>query len=281
MKITRAIGVVALFGTLLGGPGTASASLLTDLQGYWSFNGTASDLSGNGRDLNLVGGATYSAGGLSGGQALNLTRIEGQGAVRPVSDPVFNFGSSDFTIQIWVNFNGNLNNNQEQTLIEKLTGAGAALDSGWTLTMPSNSVEFPPQSGVDAANYQSQMSLHQWYDFVVRRSGNETDLFINDSLVASSIGSYITGDSASPLLIGARDAGDGRNFTVDGLINDAAIWTRALGNGEIAQIYNNGTGLDLAATPVPAALPLFATGLAGLGLFGWRRKRKDAAAIAA
>jgi hypothetical protein len=28
------------------------------------------------------------------------------------------------------------------------------------------------------------------------------------------------------------------------------------------------------ATPVPTALPLFATGLGALGLLGWRRKRK-------
>ena len=33
-------------------------------------------------------------------------------------------------------------------------------------------------------------------------------------------------------------------------------------------------------TPLPAALPLFATGLGALGLLGWRRKRK-AAALAA
>jgi hypothetical protein len=32
------------------------------------------------------------------------------------------------------------------------------------------------------------------------------------------------------------------------------------------------------ATPLPAALPLFATGLGAMGLFGWRRKRKNAAA---
>jgi hypothetical protein len=32
--------------------------------------------------------------------------------------------------------------------------------------------------------------------------------------------------------------------------------------------------------PLPAALPLFATGLGALGLFGWRRKRKVTAAIA-
>ena len=31
-------------------------------------------------------------------------------------------------------------------------------------------------------------------------------------------------------------------------------------------------------TPLPAALPLFASGLGALGLLGWRRKRKKAAA---
>jgi hypothetical protein len=37
----------------------------------------------------------------------------------------------------------------------------------------------------------------------------------------------------------------------------------------------------LAPVPLPAALPLFATGLGALGLLSWRRKRKSAAAIAA
>jgi hypothetical protein len=34
-----------------------------------------------------------------------------------------------------------------------------------------------------------------------------------------------------------------------------------------------------AVTPLPAALPLFATGLGALALFGWRRKRKAAAHV--
>jgi hypothetical protein len=34
------------------------------------------------------------------------------------------------------------------------------------------------------------------------------------------------------------------------------------------------------ATPLPGALPLFATGLGAMGLLGWRRKRKNAAAVA-
>jgi hypothetical protein len=56
--------------------------------------------------------------------------------------------------------------------------------------------------------------------------------------------------------------------------------------GDIA--YLNG-GSDGAAvtltpgswTPLPAALPLFATGLGAMGLLGWRRKRKNAALAAA
>jgi hypothetical protein len=34
------------------------------------------------------------------------------------------------------------------------------------------------------------------------------------------------------------------------------------------------SGATVSQVPLPTALPLFATGLAGLGLLGWRRKRK-------
>ncbi len=50
-----------------------------------------------------------------------------------------------------------------------------------------------------------------------------------------------------------------------------------LGRGDVQVLAVS----DLEAAPLPAALPLFATGLSGLGLLGWRRKRKNAAAIAA
>ena len=39
--------------------------------------------------------------------------------------------------------------------------------------------------------------------------------------------------------------------------------------------------LDINPVPLPTALPLFATGLGALGLLGWRRKRKKAAAMVA
>jgi len=56
--------------------------------------------------------------------------------------------------------------------------------------------------------------------------------------------------------------------------------TADLGGGGFSCPGNNFTTLvvsdnaALTATPLPATLPLFATGLGALGLLGWRRKRK-------
>ena len=44
------------------------------------------------------------------------------------------------------------------------------------------------------------------------------------------------------MLVGARDAGDGRDFTVNGLIDNVAIWNRALSTSEITYSWNNGLG---------------------------------------
>jgi MYXO-CTERM domain-containing protein len=37
--------------------------------------------------------------------------------------------------------------------------------------------------------------------------------------------------------------------------------------------YGSVASVSVSATPLPDSLPLFATGLAALGLLGWRRRR--------
>lgn len=49
-----------------------------------------------------------------------------------------------------------------------------------------------------------------------------------------------------------------------------------LGNDNIGALLDNVSVSLVSAVPVPAALPLFGTGLAVLGFMGWRRKRKAA-----
>ena len=45
-------------------------------------------------------------------------------------------------------------------------------------------------------------------------------------------------------------------------------------NGTPTSIGFELDGVPVSATPLPATLPLFASGLGALGLLGWRRKRK-------
>jgi hypothetical protein len=79
----------------------------------------------------------------------------------------------------------------------------------------------------------------------------------------------------------ARTSGQSGSFILSVLTNDVyGFFINSVdssgGPGELTV-----TIVATSATPLPAALPLFATGLGALGLFGWRRKRKAAAPLAA
>lgn len=210
---------------------TASAlsaqSLSTALAGYWRFNGDGTDSSGNGRDLTLVGSPTFAQGKF--GQALSLDGSGNQYAIRGADDSAFDFGAGDFTVQIWANFNTEPN---EQTLIEKFTGAGGP---GWTFTTPGGkALQFYSTSNV--VNETLSISTGTWYHFVARNSSGILTLFVNGSPIASgNIGSIPA--SSNPLLIGRRNNGDTRIFAVNGLVEDAAIWTRGLSDSEVSSLY--------------------------------------------
>jgi hypothetical protein len=63
-----------------------------------------------------------------------------------------------------------------------------------------------------------------------------------------------------------------------------AVWFFNSATGLVSEESTSASGTAtpaVSATPLPAALPLFVTGLGALGLLGWRRKRKSAAATTA
>jgi hypothetical protein len=94
-------------------------------------------------------------------------------------------------------------------------------------------------------------------DFSIANTG--TTSFSSDFLNYTAVGFQLISSDANPAL------------TIDG-------------NGYLESFTSDSTGSFFgtpSATPVPAALPLFATGLGALGFFGWSRKRKNAATIAA
>jgi hypothetical protein len=87
--------------------------------------------------------------------------------------------------------------------------------------------------------------------------------------------------SSDPLL-------DGSGFSVDtpsysyqvywySPFNTYVVWQGA----SFSDHYQGTFNISLAQTPLPAAIPLFASGLVVLGLIGWHTKRKNAALAAA
>jgi len=107
------------------------------------------------------------------------------------------------------------------------------------------------------------------WTFVPAPSGSDAATFSDGTSVPALVfagvvaGSYDEFLQTIPTTIGSSYT---LAFTYDGI--------GVFPNGFFADA-SNGT---LSTVPLPAALPLFATGLVGLGLLGWRRKKKAIAA---
>jgi hypothetical protein len=129
------------------------------------------------------------------------------------------------------------------------TGSWAITNSnvGLTITIASETANFAPVSG-DTSN-----------DLIRTVSGGSDCLG-----VVLAPGGSCTSNAVFTISSGVGDTDV-----------DSALWSVSLTVNGQAGGSTNVTISDAApATPLPAALPLFATGLGALGLLGWRRKRK-------
>jgi hypothetical protein len=154
-----------------------------------------------------------------------------------------------------VNFNNTL---REQTLIEKFFGQ---IGPGWTLTkLDGNQLRFHVHPVIVLTSVPLSIPSGVWHHIVVRRSGTVYQIIYDGSVVAAGSSPTAISDTNMPLLIGKRNHHDGRNFAVDGMIDEVAIWSRALSDAEIALLFNDGRGSPLSsceqtARPVANAGP--------------------------
>lgn len=202
----------------------------------WTFQNSGDDSGPGDHDVTLFGGAHYDV-GLSG-QGVRLDGEPGSFIRQTVNDGAFDFGANDFSVQLWVKFD---DFTHEQTLIEDFTSGGGP---GWTLTLQSDSTlqfysdAFQLSASIDSVNDG------EWHQFSFTRSGMDITLYVDGVAVATGTAEGAIFGSSNALLIGARNDEDGRNFAVNGVIDNVGIWDRAIGADEVADNWNFGDGTD-------------------------------------
>jgi hypothetical protein len=222
-----------------GVPDGCDVALPISLIGYWPLDGDGTDASSGNRPLTLVGGPAFATGLF--GQALSLAGNPAQSAARPVDDAAFDFGSSDFSIQVWVYFN---DTSGEQLLIEKLTGGGGQPGGqGFALSKLASQQILFGGNDVNLVSPAQTIAVNTWHHFIVRRSGATRTIYFNGQPIATANIPANLLDTTFPLLLGKRnDAAMQGGFPLNGRLDEAALWSRALNDSEIASLYNGGLG---------------------------------------
>lgn len=209
-----------------------------DVDHWWPGDGTAVDLTGF-YDGTMMNGATF-APGLSGQAFL----FDGANDFVQVSDgDLWAFGTADFTIDLWVNFNYI---DPSSTIYQGdsiLVGhdEGPNIVSKWSFIFGGNTLTFHvtnPSSLDSVFLAQAPFSplLHEWHHLAVTRSGNVFTIYIDGVAAAQEVSSVVIPNPNAPLTIGQAEG-----LYLDGLLDEVEVYTqRALTPCEIWEIFAAG-----------------------------------------
>ena len=207
---------------------------------WWPANGNANDIIGGNNGV-LMGGATYAGGRVA--QAYSLNGVNGY--VQVPDSPSWAFGTTDFSIELWANF---VNASGSEALVAYDHGGG--LQNKWIFWLNGGILQFHINGSVGTANIGSASFtpiLNEWYHLAITRHSTKYTFYINGNVASTNSATNSIPDATTFLTIGESEGG----FFFDGLLDEVAIYNRALSSGEIAEIYDAGS----AGKCVPASSP--------------------------
>lgn len=220
---------------------------------WYPGDGNANDVQGSNHGT-LQGSATFAAGMV--GQAFSFDGVSG--AVSVTDSPLWDFGSNEFTIDLWANFD---QASGGRPLVSHNDGAGA--QNKWLFWLDGGLLKFHLNTTgfvvTDIYNFAFVPDPGRWYHLAMTRTGSNYVLYIDGDPVDTDTNATAIPDAAAPLTIGGSEA-----FRFDGLIDEVEIFSRALVPSEIQSIYNAGSAGKCRApandnfanaVPVPATTP--------------------------
>jgi len=201
---------------------------------WWRAENDAKDAVGP-NDGYLTNGATYAAGEV--GQSFRLDGIGGY-VVIPDSPSL---RPASVTMEAWVQI---FSTNGTQLVFAKPLGSGALDSYGLALVNGAPLAAICDTNGFGTfISSTNPLALGQWYHLAYTYDGTSSQemLFVNGVAAASANAAKSMSFDAHPLLLGADIENEVPAYFLNGQIDEASLYNRALTAGEIASIYNVGS----------------------------------------
>ena len=212
------------------------------LLAYWPFDGDARDYSGNDFDLD-ANNVTYEPGVKDRAVRRDTTSI----IQRSGRDDLLNLAIGSFTVQLWAK----IDDEASAVLLNKTDGVS---HNGWrAVRQPSyNDAGFAfiflsyTDAGIGSGISASAPAPKSWAHLVfVRTEANgEVAVYVNGELVNHG---PVAAIATSEALMRIGESVEQPEHRFAGLLDEIAIWNRALTPVEVKDLYNGGLGLSLLA----------------------------------
>lgn len=207
------------------------------IRAWWSADATARDTIGNDNGT-LKNGTGYLPG--IRGMAFNFNRCANN-YVEAAHDDAFGFGTSDFTIETWVNFRfwvPSYDYDRPDTIFLGVD-EGSGETSKWFFGFHAGKLTFHINSPTLGAKWALDTvftpETDKWYNLALMRQNGVFKMYVNGLLIGtdSSLTDVSIPNPNAPLTIGQAE---GLGF-IDGMMDETAIYTRALTEKQIQEIY--------------------------------------------
>ena len=226
-------------------------ALTDNIVAYWKLNessGNAADSAGSNTGIN-INTVTF-APGLIGNGAVFTTASTNYFEISS-GDTDFQFDYNDaFSLQVWINTNTSQNSKFFGRQDSLVAGGGYIIQKTGNSATSSASIQLASVDGSQLLQVDGSTNINDgtWHQIVLTYSGigsiGGLRLYIDGAEERlSTIGTVLTNTivgADDEFTIGARENG---NQTLNGMLDECGVWSRALSAGEVFQLHNGGAGL--------------------------------------
>lgn len=221
---------------------TSSLCLAQGPVGYYPFDGSTFDLSGNGNNGTTNGGVTWAMDRF--GNPDHALALDGTTGYVNCGNGASLHIAGDITVCGWVRTPPQANGKMVASKYSSVQDNGWALGTTSSLTPPVGAIRF------DGRDHSSQywtsggtweVDDNAWHFLVGQRQGSVWKIYVDNQLASQNdVGSAGSLVSNFDLTIGFQSDQVGGSTYWEGLIDDLRIYGRAISGGEIDSLYHEG-----------------------------------------